>query len=96
MGGFVKGATNWIEGALELNPDKFIRGGLDMMSYSAFNLAGKYDKKKQATRAVAAGLEAEKVSSLGKRKALYGTSGGVLGQEVEEVGKDYRGNIFGN
>lgn len=31
-----------------------------------------------------------------KRKALYGTTGGALGDEVNQVGMSNRGNLFGN
>lgn len=31
-----------------------------------------------------------------KRKALYGTEGGALGDEVNQVGMSNRGNLFGN
>ena len=53
-------------------------------------------KKVKASGGVAAQLEEEKINNSKKRKALYGTSGGVLGQEVNQVGQDNRGNIFGN
>lgn len=96
MGGLVSGVTNWAKGIVSLDAERTVRGFGQMISGGTVNLTSKYNKQKQATRAIAAGLEAEKVSSLGKRKALYGTKGGVLGQEVDQVGKDYRGNIFGN
>lgn len=38
----------------------------------------------------------DKKSNAKKRKALYSTQGGVLGQDVEQVGVDSRGNLFGN
>ena len=38
----------------------------------------------------------DKKSNAQKRKALYSTRGGVLGQDVEQVGVDSRGNLFGN
>ena len=42
-------------------------------------------------------LSQQKDLSTRKRKALYETQGGVLGQEVEQVGNtSNRGNIFGN
>lgn len=31
-----------------------------------------------------------------KRKALYGTEGDALGDEVNQVGMSNRGNLFGN
>lgn len=54
------------------------------------------NKDKKASGAQATALEEEKKNSTRKRKALYGTQGGVLGQEVGQVGQDNRGNIFGN
>jgi hypothetical protein len=54
------------------------------------------NKSKKASGGAAASLEEEKKDSAKKRKALYGTQGGVLGQEVNQVGQSYRGNIFGN
>lgn len=38
----------------------------------------------------------DKKKSAKKRKALYSTQGGVLGQEVNQVGGNSRGNLFGN
>lgn len=54
------------------------------------------DKGKKASGAEMSSLEEEKKGSAKKRKALYGTQGGALGQEVNRVGTDNRGNIFGN
>lgn len=54
------------------------------------------NKEKKASGAQATALEEEKKNSTRKRKALYGTQGGVLGQEVNQVGTNNRGNIFGN
>jgi hypothetical protein len=54
------------------------------------------NKDKKASGAPATALEEEKKNSTRKRKALYGTQGGVLGQEVNQVGLNSRGNIFGN
>lgn len=53
-------------------------------------------KKVKASSEVAAQLKEEKIVNSKKRRALYGTQGGVLGQEVQQVGLDNRGNIFGN
>ena len=41
-------------------------------------------------------LKDDAKDSLRKRKALYETSGGVLGDDVVSVGTSSRGNIFGN
>lgn len=38
----------------------------------------------------------DRKSNTKKRKALYATQGGVLGQEVNQVGESSRGNLFGN
>lgn len=54
------------------------------------------NKEKKASGAQATALEEEKKDSIRKRKALYGTKGGVLGQEVQGIGQDERGSIFGN
>lgn len=44
----------------------------------------------------AAQLEQDRTDNSKKRKALYSTQGGVLGQEVTQVGNTNRGNLFGN
>ena len=54
------------------------------------------NKDKKASGAQATSLEEDKSKGVKKRKALYGTQGGVLGQEVNQVGQSDRGNIFGN
>ena len=54
------------------------------------------NKEKKASGAQAASLEEEKKNNTRKRKALYGTQGGVLGQEVNQVDQSNRGSIFGN
>jgi hypothetical protein len=54
------------------------------------------NKEKKASGAQSTALEEEKKNSTRKRKALYGTQGGVLGQEVNQVGPNNRGSIFGN
>ena len=54
------------------------------------------EKINKASGAEAAALEEEKINNTRKCKALYGTSGGVLGQEVNQNGRNNRGNIFGN
>lgn len=41
-------------------------------------------------------LKEDAKDALKKRKALYETSGGVLGEDVMSVGTSSRGNIFGN
>lgn len=53
-------------------------------------------KKVKASNNAATQLEEDKKKDIKKRQALYGTQGGVLGQEVEQVGGSNRGNIFGN
>ena len=54
------------------------------------------NKEKKASGAQATALEEEKKNNTRKRKALYGTQGGVLGQEVNQVDQNNRGSIFGN
>jgi len=79
---------------------KIARAGLAMMSFGTSELVGLGKaidpKDPKASVAAAAGLAEDKKSDAKKRKALYSTQGGVLGQEVQQVGKDSRGNIFGN
>ena len=41
-------------------------------------------------------VEEDRKKNSKKRKALYTTKGGVLGQEVDEVSENSRGNLFGN
>lgn len=38
----------------------------------------------------------DKKKNANKRRALYATKGGALGQEVNQVGESSRGNLFGN
>lgn len=62
-------------------------------------LAGAYmssKKNKKADTGAITDLVEEKKVYMRKRKALYNTQGGVLGQEVNQVGQSGRGNIFGN
>ena len=72
---------------------KVIKSAVTAMSLGTIDLVG--DPKK-ASGAQAAALEEEKKVDMRKRKALYNTQGGVLGQEVNQVGLNNRGNIFGN
>lgn len=54
------------------------------------------EKPKTSSEAIVQ-LEEEKKADTKKRKALYATRGGVLGQEVNNIGEtSNRGNIFGN
>lgn len=54
------------------------------------------NKDPKAKTNAAAQLEQDKTDNSKKRKALYSTQGGVLGQEVTQVGNTNRGNLFGN
>lgn len=45
---------------------------------------------------IATQVAEDKKKNANKRKALYATQGGVLGQEVNQVGGENRGNLFGN
>ncbi len=56
----------------------------------------KKPKMPQVSTAAAQDLTEEKADSSKKRKALYATKGGVLGQEVSQVGNADRGSLFGN
>lgn len=58
----------------------------------ALGLADEPEIKTTAVEQVAE----DKKKSAKKRKALYSTQGGVLGQEVNQVGGNSRGNLFGN
>lgn len=62
---------------------------------------GAFDEPKTPSTTAAATsanqeLAQEKEDTSKKRKALYETQGGVLGQEVSSVGNSKRGSIFGN
>lgn len=54
------------------------------------------NKDPKVKTGAAAQLEQDKTDNSKKRKALYSTQGGVLGQEVTQVGNTNRGNLFGN
>ena len=45
---------------------------------------------------IATQVAEDKKKNANKRKALYATQGGALGQEVNQVGGENRGNLFGN
>lgn len=60
---------------------------------SLYNVGGKQIVAKDNTSAQ---IQSDKIKNSKKRRALYGTSGGVLGQEVFDVGNNNRGNLFGN
>lgn len=60
----------------------------------SFGLTGKTPEVKEAP--IATQVAEDKKKSANKRKALYATQGGVLGQEVNQVGGENRGNLFGN
>lgn len=72
---------------------KVFKSAVTAISLGTIDLVG--DGKKASSNA-ATQLEEDKKKDIKKRKALYGTQGGVLGQEVEQVGGSNRANIFGN
>ncbi len=49
----------------------------------------------EVTNSTASIREDQKANSR-KRKALYGTTGGALGEDVNTVGQNNRGTLFGN
>lgn len=96
MGKVFKSAVN--ASTLGLSSGKFDPVGSVKSAVTAASL-GTIDmtkEKKKASTIAAAALASDMATDIKKRKALYGTQGGVLGQEVEEVGNSSRGNIFGN
>jgi hypothetical protein len=59
--------------------------------------ASKMEKKQKAAQEAAnKQLSTESNRNAAKRKALFETGGGVLGEEVENVGATNRGTLFGN
>lgn len=54
------------------------------------------DDKPKANYSAAYQLIEDKNKNTKKRRALYSTSGGALGQEVFGVDNNRRGNLFGN
>ena len=72
---------------------KVFKSAVTAVTLGTVDLVG---NPKKASGAQATALEEEKKVDMKKRKALYNTQGGVLGQEVMNVGRNNRGNIFGN
>lgn len=72
---------------------KVFKSAVTAVTLGTVDLVG---NPKKASGAQATALEEEKKVDMRKRKALYNTQGGVLGQEVSQVGRNNRGNIFGN
>lgn len=96
MGKVISNAVNAV--TLGLADGKFDPGGALKSAVTAMSL-GTIDMTSEGPKAsgsAATALAEEKKASTKKRKALYSTSGGVLGQEVQQVGTSRRGNIFGN
>ena len=60
---------------------------------SLYNIGGKQLVAKDNTSAQ---IQSDNIKISKKRRALYGTSGGVLGQVVFDVGNNNRGYLFGN
>ena len=73
-----------------------VRTGLGFATGGMSEALFKEKKAVQASTEEVVALEEEKKDAAKKRQALYGTSGGVLGEEVMNVGRNNRGNIFGN
>lgn len=95
MGKVLKNAVNAV--TLGLASGKFDPAGAAKSAVTAMSL-GTVDmtKEKRASQRAAVSLASDMAGDIKKRKSLYSTSGGVLGQEVEQVSQSYRGNIFGN
>ena len=95
MGKVFKNAVNAV--TLGLSSGKFDPAGAAKSAVTAMSL-GTVDmtKEKKASQRAAVSLASDMAGDIKKRKSLYSTSGGVLGQEVEQVSQSYRGNIFGN
>ena len=53
-------------------------------------------KKKVSSRGAVSELQSEADKTAKQRQALFATEGGILGEEVESVGKKKRGTILGN
>lgn len=79
---------------------KLVRGGLAAMTFGTSELLGigkAIDPKlKKVGQESALDLAADKAENSKKRRELYATSGGVLGQEVSQIGNEERGSLFGN
>ena len=72
---------------------KVIKSAVHAVSLGTIDL----DKKKKVSASGAVSeLQSDAEKLLRQRKALYATEGGVLGEEVEGIGKKKRGSIFGN
>lgn len=69
-----------------------------LIAYSTFGLSEVGSKKNAKVDASGAimELQKEKAENARKRQALFETEGGVLGEEVESIGKKKRGTILGN
>ena len=74
---------------------KSVFKGVGKIFGGALGSLGLADEPEVKTTAVEQVAEDRK-SNTKKRKALYATQGGVLGQEVNQVGESSRGNLFGN
>lgn len=72
---------------------KVIKSAINAVSLGTIDL----DKKKKVSASGAVSeLQSDAEKLLKQRKALYMTEGGILGEEVEGIGKKKRGSIFGN
>lgn len=96
MGKVVSNVVNAVTLGLssgKLDPVGAVKSAVTGLSLGTVDLTTKTPK---ASASVAETLAEEKKSNTKKRKALYSTKGGVLGQEVQRVEDARRGNIFGN
>lgn len=75
-------------GSVAKGVGKLVGGVLDAVGLG-------YDEPK-ANYSAADQLIEDKNKNTKKRRALYSTSGGALGQEVFGVDNNRRGNLFGN
>jgi hypothetical protein len=92
--GFVKGVVNVGKGALTGNVKQVVKGFGQQFGLVSTN--GKYVGS--VSDSAEKKLLTEQAESREKRRRLFATEGGALGQEVESVGLsgDVRGSIFGN
>lgn len=96
MGKVVSNVVNAVTLGLssgKLDPVGAVKSAVTGLSLGTIDMTSEGPK---ASGSAAANLAEAKKADTRKRKALYSTKGGVLGQEVQQVGNSHRGNIFGN
>lgn len=69
-----------------------VKSAVHAVSLGTIDMRDNPEVKTSATQE----LKEDAKDALKKRKALYETSGGILGEDVMSVGTSSRGNIFGN